>query len=148
MTADFKFEQSSAGLDRLSEPNLPRSTGSTMPIATNSACRSSSACDGTARNSILRQFERRLRHDEATELDSALDRDFPHRRVAARSARCGGRTGLKVHGRLSTHVLDTHRRPPGGRRRDRTCRDRHRRAMPRLDIARQSPMPTAAPTDR
>ncbi len=67
------------------------------------------------KDSILRQFEQRLtqRHRRASD-DTALDEIF--RIVALRlDQRVAAPDRLKVHGRLSTHVLDTHRgRPASG----------------------------------
>ena len=65
--------------------NLPPSTGSTTPTARNSASRSSSACAGTARSSILRQFERRLQNDVAAETKAALTEVFRIGRCASTS---------------------------------------------------------------
>ena len=55
---------------------------------------------------ILRQFERRLQNDPATETKAALSEIF--RIVALRlDQRVEAADRLPVHGRLSTHVLDT-----------------------------------------
>jgi 2-oxo-4-hydroxy-4-carboxy-5-ureidoimidazoline decarboxylase len=59
------------------------------------------------KESILREFERRLKNDAATERQTALAEIF---RIAALrlDQRVKAPDRLKVHGRLSTHVLDTH----------------------------------------
>ena len=57
--------------------------------------------------SILREFERRLNNDAAAERNTALAEIF---RIAALrlDQRVTAPDRLKVHGHLSTHVLDTH----------------------------------------
>ena len=59
------------------------------------------------KDSILRQFERRLQNDPAPERDAALSEIF---RIAALriDQRVAAPDRLRVHGRLSTHVLDTY----------------------------------------
>src|ERR1700733_5207427 len=111
ITADSKHEQSSAGLDRLSEQefdafhrlNSAYHTKFDMPFIV--------CVRRHGKESILRQFERRLANDPATERDAALAEIF--RIVALRlDQRVAAPDRLKVHGRLSTHVLDTHRGGP------------------------------------
>jgi 2-oxo-4-hydroxy-4-carboxy-5-ureidoimidazoline decarboxylase len=111
MTADSKFEQSSAGLDQLSETefaefhrlNNAYRTKFDMPFIV--------SVRRHGKDSILRQFERRLRHDSEAERDTALTEIC---RIAALrlDLRVAAPDKLKVHGRLSTHVLDTHRGAP------------------------------------
>ena len=64
------------------------------------------------KESILRLFEQRLRHDAATEREAAVAEIL---RIAALrlDQRVSAPDRLKVHGQLSTHVLDTHRGRPG-----------------------------------
>jgi 2-oxo-4-hydroxy-4-carboxy-5-ureidoimidazoline decarboxylase len=59
------------------------------------------------KESILRQFERRLRNDLAAETETALDEIV---RIAALrlDQRVDAADRLAQHGQLSTHVLDTH----------------------------------------
>ena len=59
------------------------------------------------KDSILREFERRLGNDAAAEREAALGEIF---RIAALRLDQRVKAGdhLKVHGRLSTHVLDVH----------------------------------------
>ncbi len=59
------------------------------------------------KESILRQFEKRLHNDAADEQQTALAEIF---RIAALrlDQRVTAADRLKVHGHLSTHVLDTH----------------------------------------
>jgi 2-oxo-4-hydroxy-4-carboxy-5-ureidoimidazoline decarboxylase len=110
MTTDSKHEQSSAGLDRLSEDefaafhrlNNAYSKKFGMPFIV--------CVRRHGKESILRQFERRLGNDGATERDAALTEIF--RIVALRlDQRVTAPDRLRVHGLLSTHALDTH----GGR---------------------------------
>jgi 2-oxo-4-hydroxy-4-carboxy-5-ureidoimidazoline decarboxylase len=63
------------------------------------------------KQSILREFERRLHHDQASEREAALTEIF---RIAALrlDARVTANDALPVHGRLSTHVLDVHAGKP------------------------------------
>ena len=58
------------------------------------------------RDSILRQFERRLRHEPATEFAAALQEVFFITRLRV-AALVSGEGMPRVNGRLSTHVLDT-----------------------------------------
>ena len=124
MTADSKFEQSSAGLDRLTEEefadfhrlNNAYRAKFDMPFIV--------CVRRHGKESILRQFERRLAQRRATaERETALTEIF---RIAALrlDQRVAAADRLKVHGRLSTHVLDTHRGSPRRRRSDRIVRNR------------------------
>jgi 2-oxo-4-hydroxy-4-carboxy-5-ureidoimidazoline decarboxylase len=110
LTADSTAEQAAAGLDRLSEEEFAafhrlndayrRKFG--MPFIV--------CVRRHGKESILREFERRLHNDAASERKAALDEIF---RIAALrlDQRVSARDRLQVHGRLSTHVLDVH----GGR---------------------------------
>jgi 2-oxo-4-hydroxy-4-carboxy-5-ureidoimidazoline decarboxylase len=67
-----------------------------------------------AKDSILSQFERRLANDAAAERASAIDEVLRIARLRL-AGLVAAPDSLKVHGRLSTHVLDTARgRPAGG----------------------------------
>jgi 2-oxo-4-hydroxy-4-carboxy-5-ureidoimidazoline decarboxylase len=107
LTADSTAEQASAGLDRLSEEEfaafhrLNDAYRDTFDIPFIVCVRRHT------KGSILRQFERRLQNDAPAEHDAALAEIF---RIAALrlDARVSAPDRLKVHGRLSTHVLDTH----------------------------------------
>jgi 2-oxo-4-hydroxy-4-carboxy-5-ureidoimidazoline decarboxylase len=111
LTADSAREQTSAGLDRLSEEefaafhrlNEAYRTKFDMPFVV--------CVRRHGKDSILRLFEQRLRHDAATERDAALGEIL---RIAALrlDQRVAAPDRLQVHGRLSTHVLDTHRGRP------------------------------------
>ena len=107
LTADSTAEQAAAGLDRLSEQefadfhrlNEAYRTKFGMPFVV--------CVRRHGKASILRQFERRLNNDAAAERNTALTEIF---RIAALrlDQRVTGADRLKVHGHLSTHVLDTH----------------------------------------
>ena len=106
MTADSEREQSSAGLDRLNQADfdaLHRLNGAYrekfgFPFII--------CVRRHSKDSILRQFELRLRNDGARERDTALGEIV---RIAALrlDQQVSAADRLKVHGRLSTHVLDT-----------------------------------------
>ena len=111
MTADSAREQMSAGLDRLSEEefaafqrlNEAYRAKFNMPFVV--------CVRRHGKELILRLFEQRLRHDAATEREAAVSEIL---RIAALrlDQRVSAPDRLKVHGRLSTHVLDTHRGRP------------------------------------
>lgn len=110
LTADSTAEQAGAGLDRLTEAefaNFHRLNDAyrrkfEMPFII--------CVRRHGKESIRREFERRLENDAPTEQSTALGEIF---RIAAlrldQRVQAGDR--LKVHGQLSTHVLDVH----GGR---------------------------------
>ena len=106
MTSASTSEQASAGLDQLSEEEFATF------LRLNDAYRNRFGMPFIicvrrhTKDSILRQFARRLENDGAVERDAALAEIF--RIVALRlDTRVVGPDRLKVHGRLSTHVLDT-----------------------------------------
>jgi 2-oxo-4-hydroxy-4-carboxy-5-ureidoimidazoline decarboxylase len=107
MTADSTAEQASAGLDRLSPDELARLHRINDAYRQKFGIPFIVCVRRHTKDSILRQFERRLRNDSAAEREAALNEIF---RIAAlrldRRVRALDR--LTVHGRLSTHVLDTH----------------------------------------
>jgi 2-oxo-4-hydroxy-4-carboxy-5-ureidoimidazoline decarboxylase len=107
LTADSTAEQAAAGLDRLSEQEFADFH------RLNDAYRSKFGMPFIVcvrrhgKASILRQFERRLANDAAAERNTALTEIF---RIAALrlDQRVTAPDRLKVHGHVSTHVLDTH----------------------------------------
>jgi 2-oxo-4-hydroxy-4-carboxy-5-ureidoimidazoline decarboxylase len=114
MTEDSKAEQASAGLDRLSEAEFAQFH------RLNSAYREKFGIPFIIcarrhnKDSILQQFERRLQNSMAAETETALGEIF---RISALrlDQRLEAADRLDVHGRLSTHVLDTHSgRPAAG----------------------------------
>ena len=111
ITDDSKREQSSAGLDRLSEDEFAAFHRLNDAYHQKFDIPFIICVRRHGKESILRQFARRLHNDTATERDAALAEIF--RIVALRLAqRIAAPDRLKVHGWLSTHVLDTHRGAP------------------------------------
>jgi 2-oxo-4-hydroxy-4-carboxy-5-ureidoimidazoline decarboxylase len=113
MTSDSKAEQASAGLDRLTDAEfkefhrLNKAYGQKFGIPFIVCVRRHS------KDSILHEFARRLHNNAAAETKTALTEVF---RIAALrlDQRVESADKLKVHGRLSTHVLDTHAGHPAG----------------------------------
>jgi 2-oxo-4-hydroxy-4-carboxy-5-ureidoimidazoline decarboxylase len=114
ITADSKLEQSSAGLDSLSEDEFASFH------RLNNAYRSKFGIPFIVcvrrhgKESILRQFEQRLHNDSHTERQAALNEIF---RIAALrlDQRIAAGDQLNVNGQMSTHVLDTQSgRPASG----------------------------------
>jgi len=111
MTQDSKAEQASAGLDRLSEDEFAHFHRLNDAYRTKFGMPFIICVRRHGKDSILRQFEQRLQHDTASERRTALTEIF--RIVALRlDQRVAAADQLKVHGHLSTHVLDTHRGAP------------------------------------
>ena len=111
MTADSKLEQASAALDRLSEQEFEKFHKLNNAYRAKFALPFIICVRRHGRESILRQFERRIANGEAAERGTALDEIF---RIAGLrlDQRVSAPDRLKVHGQLSTHVLDTHRGVP------------------------------------
>jgi 2-oxo-4-hydroxy-4-carboxy-5-ureidoimidazoline decarboxylase len=111
LTAESNAEQNSVGLDRLSDAEFQAFE------RVNNAYRSKFGFPYIVcvrrhtRDSILRDFERRLPNDVRTETQVSIAEIY---RIAAlrldRLVTSDDR--LSVHGRLSTHVLDTHSGKP------------------------------------
>jgi 2-oxo-4-hydroxy-4-carboxy-5-ureidoimidazoline decarboxylase len=110
MTTDSKREQSNAGLDQLSELDFAAFHRLNNAYRAKFGMPFIVCVRRHGKESILRQFEQRLGNDGATERDAALTEIF---RIAALrlDQRVAAPDRLRVHGRLSTHVLDAH----GGR---------------------------------
>ena len=106
LTVESSAEQASVGLDRLSDAEYDAFT------RVNSAYRAKFdfpyivCVRRHTKESILRDFEKRLPHDAAAEVQASLSEIC---RIAAlrRVALVAGPEPRAVHGRLSTHVLDT-----------------------------------------
>jgi len=107
LTADSTAEQTAAGLDRLSEAEFAAFHRLNDAYRQKFGMPFIVCVRRHGKESILRAFERRLANDPAAERQTALDEIF---RIAALrlDARVTGPDRLKVHGHLSTHVLDTH----------------------------------------
>lgn len=107
LTADSTAEQAAAGLDRLSEDEYAGFHRLNDAYRRKFAMPFIVCVRRHGKESILREFERRLNNDAAAERAAALDEIF---RIAALrlDQRVTGPGPLPVHGHLSTHVLDTH----------------------------------------
>jgi 2-oxo-4-hydroxy-4-carboxy-5-ureidoimidazoline decarboxylase len=114
LTAESSAEQNSVGLDRLSDAEYEAFE------RVNNAYRGKFGFPYIVcvrrhtRDSILRDFERRLPNDAATEMQKSIDEIC---RIAALRVDqlVASEDRLAVNGRLSTHVLDTHSgRPAAG----------------------------------
>ena len=111
LTADSHAEQNSAGLDRLSDAEYDAFQ------RVNDAYRAKFdfpyivCVRRHTKDSILRDFERRLPNDAAAEIENAIAEIC---RIAALrlDQLVAGGDRLKVDGRLSTHVLDTNSGKP------------------------------------
>src|SRR5882724_3547468 len=111
LTDESNAEQNSAGLDRLSDAEF----GAFERV--NNAYRAKFAIPYIVcvrrhtKDSILRDFERRLPNDESTEVATSI---AEINRIAALrlDQRVTSEERLPVNGRLSTHVLDTHSGKP------------------------------------
>ncbi len=111
LTAESTAEQDSVGLDRLSDAEYEAFA------RVNNAYRSKFGFPYIVcvrrhtRDSILRDFERRLPNDAATEMKTSIAEIC---RIAALrlDQLVAGDDRLPVAGRLSTHVLDTHNGKP------------------------------------
>ncbi len=107
LTADSKDEQHGAGLDRLSDQEFDEFHRLNAAYHAKFGFPFIICVRRHGKDSIFREFERRLRNDAATEFDTALAEVV---RIAALrlDQHVSGPDKLPVHGRLSTHVLDTH----------------------------------------
>ena len=107
ITDDSKREQASAGLDSLSAEEYARFHKLNDAYKAKFGFPFIVCVRRHTRDSILRQFERRLHHDPATEFAAALQEIFFITRLRLAGIVTG--EGMpKVAGRISTHVLDTH----------------------------------------
>jgi 2-oxo-4-hydroxy-4-carboxy-5-ureidoimidazoline decarboxylase len=110
ITADSIAEQTSAGLDRLSEEEFATFHSLNDAYRGKFGMPFIVCVRRHTKQSILRQFELRLLNNADAEREAALAEIV---RIAALrlDQHVGAPDRLPVHGRLSTHVLDTH----GGR---------------------------------
>lgn len=107
LTAESRHEQASVGLDTLSEEEFARFHRLNDAYKEKFGFPFIVCVRRHTRDSILNQFERRLRHDAATEFATALQEIafITRLRIAAKVT---GEGMPRIDGRLSTHVLDTH----------------------------------------
>lgn len=107
LTADSNAEQSGAGLDRLSNAEYDAFQRANDAYRAKFGFPYIVCARRHTKDSMLRDFERRLPNDATAEAAHAIAEIF---RIAAlrldQSVTSDDR--LKVHGRLSTHVLDNH----------------------------------------
>jgi 2-oxo-4-hydroxy-4-carboxy-5-ureidoimidazoline decarboxylase len=114
LTTESQAEQTSAGLDRLNNEEFERFHRLNTAYREKFGIPFIISVRRHAKDSILREFERRLRNDADQERQTALAEIS---RIAALrlDQHVRGPDRLKVHGRLSTHVLDTyHGHPAAG----------------------------------
>jgi len=107
LTADSTAEQAAAGLDKLSEQEFAEFHRLNDAYRKKFAMPFIVCVRRHGKQSILREFARRLNNDAAAEQKTALEEIF---RIAALrlDQRVTANDRLKVHGHLSTHVLDVH----------------------------------------
>jgi 2-oxo-4-hydroxy-4-carboxy-5-ureidoimidazoline decarboxylase len=114
LTDDSRREQSIVGLDSLNEEEFARFHRLNDAYKAKFGFPFMICVRRHSRDSILRQFERRLGNDAATEFAAALQEVFYITRLRVAGKVTGEGMPL-VNGRLSTHVLDTHAgRPAAG----------------------------------
>jgi OHCU decarboxylase len=154
LTAESSAEQNSAGLDRLSDAEYQAFERVNTAYGRKFGFPYIVCVRRHTKDSVLRDFERRLPNDAATEIQVSIGEIF---RIAALRVDqlVMSDDRLQVHGHLSTHVLDTHggtgrsheiridraggaRREPRHHARDYRCRRPQRSA----------PDPQPAGTDR
>ncbi len=111
LTAESDAEQNSAGLDRLSDAEYDAFTRVNNAYRAKFGFPYIVCVRRQTRDSILRDFERRLPNDAATEMRMSIAEIV---RIAALrlDQSVASQDRLPVHGRLSTHVLDTHSGKP------------------------------------
>jgi 2-oxo-4-hydroxy-4-carboxy-5-ureidoimidazoline decarboxylase len=111
LTAESNDEQNSVGLDRLSDAEYEAFERVNNAYRTKFDFPYIVSVRRHTRDSILRDFERRLPNDAKTETQKSIEEIC---RIAALrlDLLVVGDDRLQVHGRLSTHVLDTHSGKP------------------------------------
>ena len=111
LTAESTSEQNSAGLDRLSDVEFAAFERVNNAYRAKFGFPYIVCVRRHTKDSILRDFERRLPNDVATEMQASIAEIC---RIAALrlDQAVTGDDRLPVHGRLSTHVLDTHSGKP------------------------------------
>jgi 2-oxo-4-hydroxy-4-carboxy-5-ureidoimidazoline decarboxylase len=107
LTAESDAEQHSVGLDRLSDAEYEAFERVNKAYRAKFGFPYIVCVRRHTRDSILRDFERRLPNDASSEVATSIAEIC---RIAALrlDQLVAGESPLKVHGRLSTHVLDTH----------------------------------------
>ncbi len=111
LTAESSAEQNGAGLDRLSDAEFKAFERVNSAYRTKFGFPYIVCARRHTKDSILRDFERRLPNDTATEVQNSINEIY--RIAALRVAELVvSDDRLEVYGRLSTHVLDTHSGKP------------------------------------
>jgi 2-oxo-4-hydroxy-4-carboxy-5-ureidoimidazoline decarboxylase len=107
LTAESDAEQNSLGLDRLSDAEYDAFERVNNAYRAKFGFPYIVSVRRHTKDSVLRDFERRLPNDAATEMQRSVQEIG---RIAALRLDhlVAGEDRLQVHGRLSTHVLDTH----------------------------------------
>jgi 2-oxo-4-hydroxy-4-carboxy-5-ureidoimidazoline decarboxylase len=106
LTKDSTAEQASAGLDQLSEREFESFQGFNTNYQTKFGIPFIVCVRRHTKDSILKQFERRIFNSAEQEFENALEEVF--RIAALRLDQKIENAGLGLSGRLSTHVLDNH----------------------------------------
>jgi len=111
LTAESTHEQNSLGLDRLSDAEYEAFERVNGAYRTKFGIPYIVCARRHTKDSVLRDFERRLPNDAATEMKTSVAEIC---RIAALrlDQLVEADDKLSVHGRLSTHVLDTHSGKP------------------------------------
>src|SRR3979490_666792 len=111
LTGESNAEQNSAGLDRLSDAEYVAFERVNNAYRAKFGFPYIVCVRRHTRDSILRDFERRLPNDAKTETRTSIEEIC---RIAALrlDQLVASEDRLQVHGRLSTHVLDTHSGKP------------------------------------
>src|ERR1700692_4364031 len=111
LTAESNDEQNSVGLDRLSDAEYEAFERVNNAYRTKFGFPYIVSVRRHTKDSILRDFERRLPNDANTETQASIEEIC--RSAALRLDQLvAADDRLQVHGRLSTHVLDTHSGKP------------------------------------
>jgi 2-oxo-4-hydroxy-4-carboxy-5-ureidoimidazoline decarboxylase len=107
LTAESNAEQNSAGLDRLSDAEYQAFERVNTAYGKKFGFPYIVCVRRHTKDSVLRDFERRLPNDAAAEIQTSIGEIF---RIAALRVDqlVASDDRLQVHGHLSTHVLDTH----------------------------------------
>ncbi len=114
LTVDSRREQSRAGLDRLSDEEFERFQRLNEAYRARFKFPFIICVRRHTKDSILREFERRSHNDVTSERSAAL-REISRIAQLRLDQHVKGPDRLKVHGRISTHVLDTlNGRPAAG----------------------------------
>jgi 2-oxo-4-hydroxy-4-carboxy-5-ureidoimidazoline decarboxylase len=106
LTKESSAEQASAGLDQLSEREFKSFQGFNANYQKKHSMPFIICVRRHTKDSILKQFAKRIDNSAAQEFETALDEVF--RIAALRLDQTIEKADLPLNGRLSTHVLDNH----------------------------------------